>query len=44
MNKEDKNIMIDEILTDVNTYNHLYITDIGGLTVEDTNKLRRLCF
>lgn len=44
MNKEDKNVMIDEILADVNTYSHLYITDIGGLTVEDTNKLRRLCF
>ncbi len=44
MNKEEKNVMIDEILTDVNTFSHLYITDIGGLTVEDTNKLRRLCF
>ena len=44
MNKQEKNVMIDQILTDVNAFSHLYITDIGGLTVEDTNKLRRLCF
>lgn len=44
MNKEEKNVMIDDILADVNQYNHLYITDIGSLSVEDTNKLRRICF
>jgi large subunit ribosomal protein L10 len=44
MNREEKNQIIDDVLTDVNAFSHLYITDIGSLTVEDTNKFRRLCF
>jgi large subunit ribosomal protein L10 len=44
MTKEDKNRTIDELAATLNGTSHFYIADIGGLTVEQTNALRRLCF
>jgi len=44
MRKEEKNQIIDSLTEQLNTHNHFYLTDISGLNVEVTNKLRRLCF
>ncbi len=44
MKKEEKAKMIDAILEQVNSFSHLYLTDISGLNAEDTSDLRRKCF
>jgi len=44
MNKEEKNKAIDELVESLSQTPHFYLTDIGDLTVEDTSKLRRICF
>ncbi len=44
MNKQEKNQMIDSLSTMLKETPHFYLTDTSGLTVEKTNKLRRLCF
>lgn len=44
MNKEQKTQMIDSLSTLLKENPHFYLTDTSGLTVEKTNKLRRLCF
>ncbi len=44
MKREEKNQIIDNIVENLSNYSCFYITDISDLTVEKTNKLRRLCF
>lgn len=44
MKKEEKNQIIDSLVDKLNKTNHFYFTDISGMTVEETNRLRRLCF
>lgn len=44
MTREEKNNAIDELVTSLEQNPNFYLTDIGGLTVEDTSKLRRICF
>lgn len=44
MRKEDKSQIIDTLAVQLQEANHFYLTDISGLTVEETNKLRGLCF
>lgn len=44
MNREEKNNAIDELVASLEQNPNFYLTDIGGLTVEDTSKLRRICF
>jgi len=44
MRKEEKNQIIDSLVEQLNKYNNFYLTDISGLNVEVTNKLRRICF
>lgn len=44
MRKEEKAKMIDALLEQVNSFSHLYLTDISGLNAEDTSDLRRKCF
>ena len=44
MRKEEKNQIINSLAEQLKTYNHFYLSDISGLNVEVTNKLRRLCF
>ncbi|OIO99492.1 MAG: 50S ribosomal protein L10 [Bacteroidetes bacterium CG2_30_32_10] len=44
MKKEEKNQMIDSLITKIANNNYIYITDISDLNVETTSKLRRLCF
>ena len=44
MRKEQKGQIIDSLVTEINSYPHLYITDASGLNAGDTSALRRLCF
>lgn len=44
MTKAEKNATIDELTATLLETPHFYIADIGSLTVEQTNKLRRECF
>jgi large subunit ribosomal protein L10 len=44
MRKEQKAELVENILENVNTYAHLYLTDINGLDAETTSTLRRKCF
>ncbi|MGC8824658.1 MAG: 50S ribosomal protein L10 [Bacteroidales bacterium] len=44
MKREEKNAIIDQLVEEIQTYKHFYITDIGGLNAADTSLLRRKCF
>ncbi|MBI4946752.1 MAG: 50S ribosomal protein L10 [Bacteroidetes bacterium] len=44
MNKQEKNQMIDSLSQMLKENAHFYLTDTSGITVEKTNKLRRMCF
>jgi large subunit ribosomal protein L10 len=44
MRKEEKTELIDVLTEQLNAASNFYLTDIGGLNVENSNHLRRLCF
>ena len=44
MRKEDKSIIISEIVSSINEYSHFYVTEAGGLNAEVSSNLRRACF
>jgi len=44
MTREEKNQIIETLTRELNENTNFYLTDIGGLTVERTGDLRRLCF
>jgi large subunit ribosomal protein L10 len=44
MRKEQKGQIIDSLVKEINSFPHLYITDVSGLNAADTSMLRRLCF
>ncbi len=44
MKKEDKDLLIESLVQQLNENPYLYLTDISNLNVETANKLRRLCF
>jgi large subunit ribosomal protein L10 len=44
MNKQQKNQTIDSLSVMLKENPYFYLTDTSGLTVEKTNKLRRLCY
>jgi large subunit ribosomal protein L10 len=44
MRKEQKGQIIDNLVAEINSYPHLYITDASGLNAADTSALRRLCY
>ena len=44
MRKEDKSQLINSLTEDLVAAKYLYITDISDMNVENTSKLRRLCF
>ncbi len=44
MRKEDKSQLIETLTEDLKAARYLYITDISDMNVENTGKLRRLCF
>jgi large subunit ribosomal protein L10 len=44
MKREDKNVIVDQLITEINQAKHFYIADIGGLNASETIALRRICF
>ena len=44
MRKEEKGQIIDSLVEEINSYPHLYITDVSGLNAANTSALRRVCF
>ncbi len=44
MKRTEKQVIIDNLEEQINSYNHFYLTDISGLNAEDTSDLRRRCF
>lgn len=44
MRKEDKAVLIDQLVEMLKSYAHFYLVDIEGLNAEKTSALRRLCY
>ena len=44
MKKEEKTLVIESLVEQLAKNNNFYLTDTSTLTVEKTNKLRRMCF
>lgn len=44
MKKEDKVVVIDQVLANLNDYSHFYVADAAGLTADLTSDIRRACF
>lgn len=42
--REEKEMVINELVADLNNNPNFYITDTSTLTVEKTNKLRKACY
>lgn len=44
MRREEKEVIIDNLVSDLNQAKHFYLTDISALNAEETSRLRRKCF
>ena len=44
MTRQEKAIVIDQLVEKFSSNDNFYITDASGMTVAQTNSLRRLCF
>ena len=44
MKSSEKQVLINNLQEQIDSYNHFYLTDISGLNAADTSELRRLCF
>lgn len=44
MTREEKTVVIEDLVQKFADNSHFYITDASGMTVAETNELRRLCF
>jgi large subunit ribosomal protein L10 len=44
MKREDKGKIIQELSNKFAQFNYFYITDASGMTVENVNKFRKLCY
>lgn len=44
MKSSEKEVIINNLKEQIDSYDHFYLTDIAGLNAEDTSELRRLCF
>jgi Ribosomal protein L10 len=44
MRKEDKQLVIDSILNELNACPNFYLTDVSDLNADKTSQLRRQCF
>jgi large subunit ribosomal protein L10 len=44
MKKEDKAIVIENIVSTLNEYNGFYLVETAGLDAEKTSAFRRACF
>ena len=44
MKRSEKQAIIDNLVQEINSYSHFYLTDIAELNAEKTSELRRVCF
>ena len=44
MRREEKDVIISDLVSDLNETKHFYLTDISELNAEETSNLRRKCF
>ena len=44
MKSSEKQVIINNLQEQIDSYNHFYLADISGLNAENTSDLRRLCF
>ena len=44
MNKQEKDLVIAELKEKFDNSSYIYFTDASSMTVEEVNKLRRMCF
>ena len=44
MKSTEKQVIINNLKDQIDSYSHFYLTDISGLNAENTGNLRRLCF
>jgi len=44
MKKTEKSIIINDLTSNIQAFNHFYVTDTNGLNAGATSRLRRLCF
>lgn len=44
MKRSEKQAIIDNLVQEINSYNHFYLADIAELDAEKTSELRRSCF
>src|SRR5574344_124271 len=44
MKKEDKALLIDSLVEQINNYPHFYVVDVTALNSQTTSDLRRECF
>jgi len=44
MKSSEKQVIINNLQEQIDSYDHFYLTDIAGLDAESTSELRRLCF
>ena len=44
MRKEDKQVLIDSILSELKACSNFYLTDVSDLNADKTSQLRRQCF
>jgi large subunit ribosomal protein L10 len=44
MKSSEKEVIINNLKEQIDSYDHFYLADISGLNAEDTSALRRLCF
>ena len=44
MKSSEKQVIINNLQEQFDSYSHFYLTDISGLNAENTSDLRRQCF
>lgn len=44
MKSSEKQVIINNLQEQIDSYSHFYLTDISGLNAENTSELRRQCF
>jgi large subunit ribosomal protein L10 len=44
MKRSEKQTIIDNLVQEINSYNHFYLADISELNAQKTSELRRFCF
>ena len=44
MKSSEKQVIINNLQEQIDSFSHFYLTDISGLNAENTSDLRRLCF